>query len=170
MSGPSQKKILLGYISGLMGVKGWIKVHSYTHPRENITEFKHWILILGDVEHVMDVESGRKQGRTIVAKFCGINDPDEAKFFVGAKIFVCREDLSDCEPGEYYWADLEGLEVRTKEDELLGHVDSLIATGEHDVMVVVGERERMIPFVRDKVICEVDFSLGVIIVDWDSTY
>jgi 16S rRNA processing protein RimM len=77
MSGPSQKKILLGYISGLMGVKGWIKVHSYTHPRENITEFKHWILILGDVEHVMDVESGRKQGRTIVAKFCGINDPDE---------------------------------------------------------------------------------------------
>ena len=170
MSGPTQKKILMGYVSGLMGVKGWVKVHSYTHPRKNITEFKHWVLSLDGVERVMDVDGGRQQGRTIVAKFSGIDDPDEARPFVGAKIFVCREDLPVSEPGEYYWVDLEGLEVRTKEDELLGNVDYLFTTGEHDVMVVVGERERMIPFVRDRVVCEVDFSCGVIIVDWDPTY
>lgn len=170
MSGPSQKKILLGYVSGLMGVKGWIKVHSYTHPRENIIEFRHWILSLNDVERVIDVENGRQQGRTIVAKFCGIDDPDEARSLVGAKIFVCREDFPISEPGEYYWTDLEGLEVRTKEDEFLGHVDCLFTNGEHDVMVVVGEKERMIPFVRERVVCEVDFSCGVIIVDWDPTY
>ena len=81
-----------------------------------------------------------------------------------------RENLPVCGPEEYYWTDLEGLEVRTKKDELLGHVDCLFSTGEHDVMVVIGEKERMIPFVRERVIYDVDFTLGVIIVDWDPTY
>ena len=170
ISGPSKKKVLLGYVSGLMGIKGWIKIHSYTHPRENITKFTHWILSLDDVERVIGVDSGRQQGRTIVAKLCGIDDPDEARTFISAKIFVYRENLPVCGPEEYYWTDLEGLEVRTKKDELLGRVDCLFSTGEHDVMVVIGEKERMIPFVRERVIYDVDFTLGVIIVDWDPTY
>ena len=170
MSEPSKKKVLMGYVSSLMGIKGWIKVHSYTHPRENITEFKHWILSLDEVERLIEVDSGRQQGRTIVAKLCGIDDPDEARTLIGAKIFVYRENLPACSPGEYYWTDLEGLAVRTKKNELLGHVEYLFSTGEHDVMVVVGEEERMIPFVRERVICDVDLNLGVIIVDCDPAY
>ena len=83
---------------------------------------------------------------------------------------MAREDLPFCEPGEYYWTDLEGLEVRTAAGESLGRVNFLFSTVEHDVMVVTGERERLIPFVRERFVCEVDLGDGVIIVDWDPSY
>lgn len=170
MSGAPQKQVVLGRVSGLMGVKGWIKVHSYTEPRESIVAFKHWILRDEGVESRVEVETGRRQGRTVVAKLQGIDDRDEARELIGAEIAVAREDLPPCEPGEYYWTDLEGLEVRTLAEEALGRVDFLFSTGDHDVMVVAGERERMIPFVRERIVREVDLERGVITVDWDPSY
>jgi len=170
MSGAPQKQVVLGRVSGLMGVKGWIKVHSYTEPREGIVGFKRWVLRSQGVESRMEVETGRRQGRTVVAKLEGIDDRDEARALIGAEIAVAREDLPACEPGEYYWTDLEGLEVRTLVDERLGHVDFLFGTGDHDVMVVAGERERLIPFVRERIVREVDLQRGVITVDWDPSY
>jgi len=170
MSGAPRKKVILGRVSGLMGVKGWIKVHSYTEPRDSIVGFKHWLLNDKGVERPVEVETGRRQGRTVVAKLQGIDDRDQAQGLIGADIAVAREDLPACEPGEYYWTDLEGLDVRTLADEGLGRLDFLFSTGEHDVMVVAGERERLIPFVRDRVVREVDLDRGVIIVDWDPSY
>ena len=170
MSGAPLKRVTLGRVSGLLGVKGWIKVHSYTEPRESIVGFERWIVRDRDVERDMEVEAGRRQGRTVVAKLRGVDDRDEARALIGAEIAVAREDLPPCEPGEYYWADLESLDVRTPAGEELGRVDFLFSTGEHDVMVVKGERERLIPFVRERVVREVDLDLGVIIVDWDPSY
>ena len=170
MSGAPLKRVTLGRISGLMGVKGWIKIHSYTEPRENIVAFERWIVSNSDGERFVEVETGRRQGRTIVAKLRGVDDRDEARAFIGAEIAVAREDLPLCESGEYYWTDLEGLEVRTVAGESLGRVNFLFSTGEHDVMVVVGERERLIPFVLERFVCAVDLGDGVIIVDWDPSY
>lgn len=170
MSGAPRQQVLLGRVSGVMGVKGWIKVHSYTDPRESIVGFERWILRDAKGETPAEVEAGRRQGRTVVAKIRGVDDRDEAQALVGADIAVAREDLPPCEPGEYYWTDLEGLDVRTVDEERLGRVDFLFSTGEHDVMVVEGERERLIPFVLERIVREVDLDRGVIIVDWDPSY
>ena len=170
MSGTPKKQVTLGRVSGVMGVKGWVKIHSYTEPRESIVDFKRWILSGPDLEGPVEVETGKRQGRTVVAKLRGIDDRDQARALIGADIAVERSELPPCGPGEYYWADLEGLDVRTLADEELGRVDFLFGTGEHDVMVVAGDRERLIPFVLDKIVRTVDLDEGVIVVDWDPSY
>ena len=170
MSEDRSKPILLGRVTGLYGVKGWIKVHSHTHPRENIVNFGRWTLRHGDDPAPMEVENGRLQGPTVVAKLLGIDDRDRARTLIGAQITVDRDELPPCEPGEYYWADLEGLVVRTEAGDDLGRIDYLFSTGAHDVLVVEGERQRLIPFVKRRIVREIDIERGLIVVDWDPDY
>ncbi len=169
MSAP-HKLVTLGRVSGLFGVKGWLKVHSYTDPWESIVEFETWILRSGNEEQTVELEGGRKQGRTVTVKLKAIDDRDQARALIGAEIAVERNALAPCEPGEYYWIDLEGSTVVTAEGEPLGRLDYVFETGGHDVMVVDGDRQRLIPFVQDKVVREVRLEQRVIVVDWDPTF
>lgn len=164
------QQVVLGRVTGLLGIRGWIKVHSYTHPRENIVCYRRWTVRQEDAHAAMEVESGRLQGRTVVAKLHGIDDRDRARTLIGAEIAVDRSDLPPCEPGEYYWADLEGLGVRTVAGIDLGLVDYLFSTGVHDILVVAGERQRLVPFVMEKIIREIDMERGFVVVDWDPEY
>jgi 16S rRNA processing protein RimM len=159
--------VTLGRITGLFGVKGWVKVHSYTDPRENIVEFATWILELDGETHNVELEAGHNQGKTVIAKLRGVDDREQAREWIGAHIAVDRQALPPCGPGEYYWADLEGLAVRNTRGELLGEVDHLLATGANDVIVLRGDVTRMIPFVKDEVVQRVDLAEGVIVVDWE---
>src|SRR5690606_439016 len=105
-----------------------------------------------------------------IVKLDGVDDRDAAREWVGAEIAVERRQLPPCGPGEFYWSDLEGLEVRTLEGEVLGTVDHLLATGGNDVLVLAGEKERLIPFVWETVIRSVDLDEGVIVADWAADY
>lgn len=154
----------------MLGVKGWLKVHSYTDPRDSIVDFKTWILRSGHDEQTVELEDGKKHGRTVTAKLKAIDDRDRAEALVGADIAVEREALEPCEPGEYYWTDLEGLDVITVQGDNLGRLDYLFETGGHDVMVVEGDRQRLIPFAQETVVREVRMEKGVIVVDWDPTF
>jgi 16S rRNA processing protein RimM len=164
------KRVTLGRISGLYGVNGWVKVHSYTEPRDNIVRFSVWFLEQGGQQHRVDVETGRAQGKNVVAKLRGIDDRDAAQQWVGAGITVQRQALPPCGPGEYYWVDLEGLAVRNTAGELLGEVDHLMSTGANDVIVLRGGAEQMIPFVMPSVVQSVDLEGGVIVVDWEPDF
>ncbi|HEY8521655.1 MAG TPA: ribosome maturation factor RimM [Gammaproteobacteria bacterium] len=167
MSAKPGKLVTLGRIAGVYGVKGWVKVHSYTEPRDNILHFDRWIVRLGARRDALEVESGRTHGNGIIAKLRGVDDRDAARGLMGGEIAVERAALPEVEPGEYYWADLEGLEVRTPAGEPLGTVDHLIATGAHDVLVLRAERgERLVPFVEGRVIRDVDLEAGLIVADW----
>ena len=157
-------------MTGLYGVKGWIKVHSYTHPRESIVNYRRWTLRRGSGREPVAVENGRLQGRTVVAKLLEVDDRDEARALIGAEITVERDDLPPCGPDEYYWADLEGLGVRSVSGDTLGRVDYLFSTGAHDILVVEGDRQRLIPFVMQRVVQEIDLQRGLIMVDWDPDY
>ena len=70
---------------------------------------------------------------------------------------------------EFYWTDLEGLRVRNRQGVELGKVDRLFGTGSNDVMVVSGDRQRLIPFTADAV-TSVDLETRVITVDWDPDF
>lgn len=163
------KRVRIGRVSGLFGVKGWVKIHSYTEPRENVVGFREWILEHDGTEHRMEVEAGRPAGKHVIAKLRGIEDRDEARRLIGAEISVERSALPPCEPGEYYWVDLEGLEVRNLRGEVLGEVDHMMATGANDVLVVTGGGDRLIPWVPG-VVHEVDIDGGFIVVDWDESF
>lgn len=162
--------ITVGAVSGVYGVKGWVRVHSHTDPVENILEFPRWFICRGDDWQALELVTGRRQGKGLVAALAGIDDRDTARTLIGAEIAVLRDELPPPDEGEYYWIDLEGLRVETIEGRELGVVDHLFATGANDVMVVRGERERLVPFVLDEVITDVDFQAGVIRVDWDPDF
>lgn len=168
-----QQFVGLGRISGIYGVRGWVKVFSYTQPRERILEYPHWHITVDaspDAIPATALESGRRHGKGIVAKLAGIEDRDAAAALIGSGIFVPRVALPEAAPGEYYWADLEGLEVCDTHGHALGTVDHLMETGAHDVMVLAGEANRLIPFVPETVVVSVDLERGVITVDWDEAW
>ena len=167
MSLTGRKPVILGRVSGLFGVKGWIKVHSHTEPREAILDYRDWLLLRGDESQAVRLAEGKRHGKTVVARLDGVDDRDVAAGYVGAAIAVPREQLPATGQGEYYWADLEGMQVVHRDGRVLGTVDYLLATGANDVLVVRGDEEILIPFVRDEVIKDVDFAKGVISVDWE---
>ncbi len=163
-------RIILGRISGLFGVKGWVKVFSYTEPRENVIRYSPWHLLRAGLEQVHEVAAGRCHGAAVIAQLRGVDDRDAAANLIGADIEIARQQLEPLPPGEYYWAELQGLEVKDLGGSMLGRIDHLLRTGAHDVLVVEGERQRLIPFVRGGIVKDVDLDRGVVRVDWSPDY
>lgn len=166
-----EKWVLVGKIVGLSGVRGEVKLESYTEPRAKIFSYQPWMLKSDLGEREISGCHGRAQGKGIVATLPEVGDRDGAVRFVGNEVWVRRSALPGPKRGEYYWVDLEGLEVVTVEGATLGRVSHLVATGANDVLVAKdGKRERLIPFVLDDYVKEVDFESGRITVDWDPAF
>lgn len=147
-----------------------MKIHSYTDPREGILAYGRWFLSRDGERAAAKAESGRTHGKGIIAKLEGVDDRDAAALWVGAQIEVPRDDLPACEEGSWYWADLIGLGVVNLNGDELGKVTGLLETGANDVLVVQGDRERLIPFVQGRFVRHVDVQGGVIEVDWDRDF
>ena len=162
--------IELGDIVGVHGVRGAVKIRSWTRPRENIFNYPNWRLLTESGEQTTKLMRGQAQGRGLVAQLEGINDRDQAAALRGAKILILKAELPPPAPDEYYWADLEGLQVQTVAGENLGVVTGLMETGANDVLVVQGDRERLIPYVPELYVKQVDMTAGRLIVDWDATF
>ncbi len=167
-AGPAPQRVVLGRIDGVFGVRGWVKVFSETDPREGILRYSPWLL--GPASQLRRVAEGRAHGKGVVARLEGCEDRDQALLLVGQEIAVTRDRLPPPKPDEFYWIDLEGLAVETLSGVPLGRVSHLFSTGVNDVLVVVGERERLLPFSWESVVREVDFERRLIRVDWDPDF
>jgi 16S rRNA processing protein RimM len=165
-----KEMIIMGRVSGLFGVRGWVKIHSYTVPREGILGYKAWQLKHhGEWRH-HKVVAGHPQGKGIVARLEGYDDRDRAAELINSDIAVSREQLPPLSANEYYWVDLEGLRVLTLEGVELGVVSHLFETGANDVLVVKGDRERLIPYTLGQAVRKVDLDAGHMVVDWDPDF
>ena len=163
--------IVIGRITGIYGVRGWVKIFSHTQPRENILSYATWYLKEQGAWVTCELETGRVHGKGVVAKLKGCDDRDAAAALMGNTIAIRREQLPQAAADEYYWADLIGLKVVTPEGVELGVVDSLLETGANDVLVVMQDgMERLIPFVQGRFIKGIDLASGVITVDWDPEF
>jgi 16S rRNA processing protein RimM len=158
--------VVLGRISGVYGVRGWVRIFSETEPREGILRYSPWYV---DGEP-REVAEGRRHGKGLVVRLRGCDDRDQAASLMGREIAIRRDQLPPPSADEFYWADLEGLAVETVDGVALGTVSHLFATGANDVLVVRGDRERLLPFVWEQVIHSVDFGAGLIRVDWDPDF
>ena len=171
-----QEWVPVGKVSGLFGVKGWVKIFSNTQPRENILTYSPWFLKRDGQWQEFKLLSGKPHGKGVIAQLSGCTDRDIAAELVGSEIAIKREQLPQPESGEYYWNDLKGLNVINLEGFELGKIVSMMETGANDVMVVHEatnkgkKRERLIPFLTAEVVHEVNLEQGFMTVDWDPDF
>lgn len=164
--------VVLGKISSVHGVRGEVKVYSFTDPIDNLLDYRSWMLRQGDELRQVELVRGRLQGRFLVAKLKGLDDRNEARALTGFEVCVPITQLPRLDEGEYYWHQLEGLRVIDQSGRLLGRIDHLLETGANDVLVVrpcvgsLDDRERLLPY-TEQCVMRVDLSAGEMRVDWD---
>ncbi len=163
--------IVIGKIVGVHGIKGWLKILSFTRPRQNIFDYGPWLVKQSEEWQEIQLLEGKPQGKGLVASLEGITDRDEAMALVSSEIAIDRDQLPEPKEGEFYWHDLINMQVINQQNEVLGVVKELLETGANDVLVVGADKQRyLIPYVKDVYIKDVDTEQGVIQVDWQSDY
>ena len=173
MNTAGERRVEIGRIVAVHGVRGGLKLESWTEPRTRIFDYQPWTLVLPDgSRQPMQGVNGHRHGKGLLATLPDVEDRDRAMALIGARIEVPRSALPEPDSGEYYWADLEGLQVLNMENVDLGRVDHVLATGANDVLVLIDEsgRKRLLPFVPDIFIKEVDLAAGRMRVDWDPEF
>jgi 16S rRNA processing protein RimM len=162
------KSVILGKIAGVQGLKGWLKVISYTRPLENIFQYGCWNLQnASGVTISYELEAHKYQGRKLLVKMGRIDDRTTASTLVGCEIIIDQNDLPVLS-NEYYWRDLIGLTVRNTADEELGEVIDLMETGSNDVLLLRSSQGKSlaIPWLPE-VVREVDIERSLMIVEWE---
>lgn len=164
------KWLKLGNISGVFGVKGWLKVYANTDKKENILSYQPWYIERNKVRQAVKLKAGKPHGKTIIVQLDGVDDRNEAELWVGSDIYMKSDQLPKLAKDEYYWSDLIGLQVVSTDGEVFGVIDQMLETGANDVIVVKGERERLIPYVTEQVVKSVDLDKQQMLVDWDADF
>lgn len=171
--------VTVGEIAGAFGIKGWVKVKSFTQPAANILNYSPWWLKTRHGVKAVEVDESQSRPQGVVAHIAGMDDRDEAAGFYGVEIAIERDQLPELDENEYYWHQLIGLVVVNHyqgREQILGRVDSMLETGANDVLVVKGDdssiddRERLIPYLPGSVIGTIDIARGSIEVMWDPDF
>tara|TARA_B100001013_G_scaffold138084_1_gene81328 strand:- start:133 stop:666 length:534 start_codon:yes stop_codon:yes gene_type:complete len=167
-----QKKIplIVGRIGGVYGVKGWLKISSFTRPNDNILSYTPWLLEIDGIWQETNLEEFQIRGERLLIKILGIDNPEDASQYVNCDVAIKHEQLPTLNKGEYYWRDLIGLKVLNQDEVELGVVSEIIETGANDVFVVTGNGESetrvLIPYVMDIYVKRIDLITQTIHIDW----
>jgi 16S rRNA processing protein RimM len=165
--------LLVGSIGKPHGIKGWLKINSYTEPTTNILLYQPWHLTKSennDSFHSIEIEDYQVYHQHLLVQFADCLTPEAARLLTHHKIYVERYKLAPLSETEYYWADLEGLKVYNDDNIYLGVVQTLLATGANDVLIVEGEKRYLIPFLLDNTIKSIDLEQQKMIVAWDANF
>lgn len=172
----SQDITVLGKITTAFGIKGWVKVYSYTSPMTNLLEYPVWLLNINGQWRNAKPLKVQVQGKGLVAQLDGVTDRDAALALSQVDIGIPTDALPEPEEDEHYWFQLTGLTVKNTDGEVLGQVKELFESGGgNQVMVLIGcegsvdQQQRMIPYVA-AIVQEVDLEAGQILVDWQADY
>ena len=169
MVGPSADTVVMGRISGLFGVHGWVRIFDYCRQRGDILGYDTWLLRQGNEWNEVRLVAGRLQANNVVAQLEGCIDRETARTLIGSEISIRSDQLASPADGEFYWQDLKGLTVWNMAGETLGVVADLLETGANDVLVVKGESELLIPYTTVTV-DQVDLKDRHIRVHWERDY
>jgi 16S rRNA processing protein RimM len=172
-----QDVVIVGRVNSVFGIKGEVKVFSFTDPMDNLLNYQPWLMKSAQGWQPVKVAGARRQGNTLVARLEDEMDRDRARArFVGKELAVPKEQLPALPNDEFYWRDLMGLRVKLEDGRDLGKVRTLLETGANDVLVVKGDKdsldreERLIPWTPGEHVVEVSIEQGWITVDWDPDF
>ena len=157
--------VVLGRVGAPFGVQGWVKVSSYTDPASGIAGYRTWTLVRQGRSSVVEVLDSKRAGRGIAVQLAGVDTVEAARALTGAEVQVGRAELPPAEAGEFYLHDLVGLVASNREGQALGRVDSFLELPAHPVVVLKGDRERLVPLVPDRIV-EVNLETGRVVLDW----
>lgn len=170
----SGKEIILGKVGAVYGIKGWLKIHSFTGDQEAILDYFPWSLKLGNKTQLVEITDWRRHSNSLIVKVANVDDRDVAQAYVGSEIIVNEKSLPELPDGEFYLRDLIGMTVVTNQGYNLGSVSDVMETGANDVLVVkanlndgFGKKERLIPYLFEQVVKSVSLETKQICVDWD---
>jgi 16S rRNA processing protein RimM len=167
----TEQIIVVGRLGAPHGLQGHLKLVSYTQPRDNIFQYKPWLIQRhGQWQPLASPPEYQVRHQKLLVRLPDCHDCDQARAYTNAFIGIYRSQLPELTADQYYWRDLQGLRVINQQGEDLGIVDHLLATGANDVLVVKGKREHLIPFILDQYVLKVDLAAGRIDVDWDADF
>ncbi len=170
------KKVVLARIGKVHGLKGWLRLNSFTSPQDNLLEYQEFLVRQERDERSLLLTEYRQQAGKLLGKFEGFDDPESARSLTGLDLYVRSDTLPALERGEYYWHELQGLTVFNLQQQRYGKIVRLLETGANDVLVVkpdadsVDDRERLIPYLSESVVKSVDLQRGTMTVDWEVDY
>lgn len=162
--------VIIGKVGAPHGIRGWVTIHSFTQPRENVLDYLPWRIKRANSWHELEVVEVREQHKNLLALFANCTDRNQAEAYVNAELAIPRERLPALPNNEFYWSDLTGLKVTTTTGKELGKVDHLFATGANDVLVIKGDKEYLVPYVKDRVVKNIDLQAGTMTVEWDPDF
>jgi 16S rRNA processing protein RimM len=172
----SEDITVLGKVTTAFGIKGWVKLYSYTDPITNLLDYDNLLLKSGGEWRKVEIEDGQTQGKGLVAKLKGVSDRNAALALSQCEIGVLTSALPEPGEDEHYWFQLEGLRVINTHGQLLGQVKELFESGGGNVVMSVSSCEgsidrqgRLLPYV-DAIVLDVDLDSGEIQVQWDADY
>ena len=172
----SDDAVVLGQIGRIHGLKGWLKLVSFTYPAESILDYPQLQAEIGKQRQVLEIDQFKLQAKALLVHFKGYDDPESARELTGLELSVAGKELPQLGPGEYYWHQLQDLKVINQHGLMFGQVSKILETGANDVLVVtpnqdsIDERERLIPYLVDSVIETIDLEQGTIKVNWEADY
>lgn len=156
----------MGRVRAPHGLKGWIKIQPFTQQIEGLLDYPEWWLGGEGQWQQHRVAESAVHGSTVVARLDGFLDRDAAAGLRGRDVAVPRAVMPEIREGEFYWSDLLGMEVRNRDAAKLGLVAKILETGANTVLVVQGEKELLVPFIKD-VVVNVDLKTRQLVVDWE---
>ncbi|WP_199609163.1 ribosome maturation factor RimM [Flocculibacter collagenilyticus] len=170
----SGDKIILGKLGAPYGIKGWLKVTSYTDDPEGIFSYNPWLINKEGAWQSLEIVDWRRHNKSLIVRLSNVEDRDQAQAMTHVEIAVDADALPELEGNDFYWKDLIGMNVVNEKGYNMGSVIDLMETGANDVLVVkanrqdaFGQKERLLPFLMDDVIKNVDREEKQILVDWD---
>ena len=161
--------VVMGRIVAPYGVFGWLKIIPDTEIFDTLLDYKTWWIGKDNDWCELKVESAKIHNDVLVVKLQGIDERDGAFACKGKQVAVPRVSLPKLKKDEYYWSDLIGLSVKNLQEVDFGKITDVLETGANDVIVVMGEKERLIPFTAQTVL-EVILQDGTMLVDWESEF
>jgi 16S rRNA processing protein RimM len=171
--------VVIGQVGALYGVKGWVKLYSFTDPMENLLNYRQCFIRSKSGWKEAVIDTGRRHGKGLIAHVVGYDDRDSASELAKCEIAIARSRLPSLAADEFYWHQLIGLTVSTSEEfgaVLLGKVDHLIETGANDVLVIrpcegsIDANEHLVPYIPDQYVFDIDLQKQTMQVRWDPEF
>ncbi|MBA2657814.1 MAG: ribosome maturation factor RimM [Tatlockia sp.] len=162
--------VIVGRFGRPHGIKGFITIHSFTEPRDNILRYSDWHVYVDNLWQPLKILHVESNVKSIIAQVEGYPEREQVATLANVEIAIRRTQLPSLDKGEYYWHQLVGMQVINQQGENFGKVIEILPTGTNDVLVVEGDKRHLIPYLLGQYIIDVDLGSNLIRVDWDMDF